>query len=109
MIMAYTTDPFRVSIIGLIYIFLLVKVTGEKYSSWVFCAFCRNFKQDNKDGFGLLNSSLLLLFYLVCFIKPQSSLYLFAGRWQWNHREIRHRGCVRWPLFLPFEEQRGVT
>ncbi len=51
MIMAYTTDPFRASIIGLIYISLLVKVTGEKYSSWVFCAFCRNFKQDNNDGF----------------------------------------------------------
>ena len=69
MIMAYTTDPFRVSIIGLIYIFLLVKVTGEKYSSWVFCAFCRNFKQDNNDGFrtqaGQLNPSYFCFCYFI--------------------------------------------
>ena len=65
MVMAYTTDPFRVSIIGLIYIFLLVKVTGEKYSSWVFCAFCRNFKQDNNDGFAQHNPSYFCFSYFI--------------------------------------------
>jgi hypothetical protein len=39
MIMVYTTDLFRISIIGLIYVSLPVKVSREKYSSWVFVPF----------------------------------------------------------------------
>ena len=126
MIMAYTTEPFRISTIVTYLHFFACKGNRKEIFIMGFFGFVgilnslrwfynrKGHERQHKHFIEImtgaqLNLSLLLLpLFLGFFIKPQSSRYLYVERWRWNRRGIRPRGYVRWPLFLSFGEKRGV-